>query len=252
MDELPLHYEALSVPEDAPLDTIRSAWREIARTSHPDRAGSDLEARLRFQRASDAWSVLRDEATRAAYDAQLVYARTPRCARCGQPCEVSGLYCSLCVLATLKPPPPPKPKSKPKARSTPPRAPSASPSPPPPPPPPEPPVDPFRGESAAHRARREAEEQRIYDRTRVFDDINRLHAPSSDNLLEALLADAALRAEPPKRTRAPKTSRLEVKVSPHFTVALEGDAAETLQGVNTNLRLANRLMKSISRFFGSD
>lgn len=246
MDEepLPLHYEALGVPEDATLEVLRGAWREIARTSHPDRVGAGAGAALRFQRASDAWSVLRDEASRAAYDAQLKEARTPRCARCGRLYDTAaGPYCSLCVLATLKPPPQ---RSKPKPR------PRATPSPPHPPPPPEPPVDPFRGETQEHRARREAEERRIYERTRVFDDINYIHAPDGDNLLEALLADAALRAGPPKKSRSKKKSRLEVKVSPHFTVALEGEAAETLDGVNNNLRLANRLMKSISRFFGRD
>lgn len=246
-EPLPLHYEALGVPETATLDAIRAAWREIARTSHPDRVGSDPSASARFTRASDAWAVLRDEGTRAAYDAQLAYARIPRCARCGQPNTASSsLYCSLCALATVKPPPEPGSRTRPRAA----RARTASP-PPSPPPPPEPQVDPFRGETREHRARREAEEQRIYDRTRVFDDINEVHAPSGDNLLEALLADAALRAGPPKKkSKSKKKTRFEVQVSPHFTVALEGDAAETLDGVNTNLRLANRLMKSISRFFG--
>jgi hypothetical protein len=87
------------------------------------------------------------------------------------------------------------------------------------------------------------------NRTRVYDDIGQVHAPSGDTLLEALLADAALRAAEmaPKKRR--KKSKLEVKVSPHFTVSLEGEAADTLAGVSKNLKLANRLLSGITRFF---
>lgn len=109
-------------------------------------------------------------------------------------------------------------------------------------------MDPFQGEAPEHRARREAEERRIHERTRVYDDITELHAPDGDNLLEALLADAAIRAAPPKK-RSKKRSRLKVEVTPNFTVALEGEAAEVLDGVSANLRIASRWMESISRFF---
>lgn len=97
--------------------------------------------------------------------------------------------------------------------------------------------------------RREAAERDAVNRTRVYDDIDQLHAPSGDNLLEALLADAAFRAAEmaPKKRR--KKSKLEVKVSPHFTVSLEGETAETLAGVSKNLRLASRILSGITRFF---
>ena len=101
--------------------------------------------------------------------------------------------------------------------------------------------------------RREAAEQDAVNRTHAYDDIDQLHAPSGDNLLEALLADAAVRAAgsaPKKRKRkGAKGSKLEVKVAPGFTVSLEGEPSEALAGVNKNLRLANRLLSSISRFF---
>jgi curved DNA-binding protein CbpA len=240
-DALPLHYEALGVPEDASVDAIRSAWREIAHRSHPDKVGADPYAAARFKRASEAWSVLRSEESRAEYDAQLRESRIPTCPNCGKPFDPrGGLYCPLCTLAKA-------PKRKTEARPPRPAA-----SPPPPAPPPHPSFDPFAGETPEHRARREAEEQRIYDRTRVYDDINGVHAPSADGLLEALLTDAALRSGGsvrPSKKRKQKKSRLEVKVSPSFTVALEGEAAETLDDVNSNLRLANRLLKSITRFF---
>jgi len=236
-DAFPLHYEALGVREDASSEAIRMAWRDIARASHPDKTGSDPVAAERFKRASDAWSILRSPESRAEYDAALRQYRIPTCAGCGKPFDAkSGPYCPLCTLARA-----PKP-----------RRPSAPRPSPPPPPPPHPSFDPFAGETPEHRARREAEEQRIYDHTRVYDDINGVHAPSGDGLLEALLTDAALRSGKPGRSRTKKgkkNSRLEVKVSPHFTVALEGEAAETLDDVNSNLRLANRLLKSITRFF---
>lgn len=243
-DALPLHYEALGVPEDASPDAIRSAWREIAYCSHPDKAGADPVAAERFKRASEAWAALRSEEGRAEYDAQLRQSRIPTCPGCGKPFDArGGLYCPLCTLAKA-----PKRKEA--------RPPRPAPSPPPasPRPPPHASFDPFAGETPEHRARREAEEQRIYDRTRVYDDINGVHAPSADSLLEALLTDAAIRSgesarSSKKKKQKKQKSRLEVKVSPNFTVALEGEAAETLDDVNSNLRLANRLLKSITRFF---
>ena len=87
------------------------------------------------------------------------------------------------------------------------------------------------------------------NRTRVYDDIDQLHAPSGDNLLEALLADAAFRAAQTAPKKRRKGSTFEVKVSPHFTVSLEGETAETIAGVNKNLRLANRILSGITRFF---
>ena len=58
---------------------------------------------------------------------------------------------------------------------------------------------------------------------------------------------AAMTEMAPKKRR--KKSKLEVKVSPHFTVSLDGETAETLAGVRKNLRLANRILSGITRFF---
>ena len=89
----------------------------------------------------------------------------------------------------------------------------------------------------------------VYAVNPKYDDINGVHAPSADSLLEALLTDAALRSGGSARPSKRRKSRLEVKVSPNFTVSLDGEAAKTLDDVNSNLRLANRLLKSITRFF---
>ena len=226
-EPFPLHYAALGVPETATFDAIRAAWREIARASHPDHAGVDAGAGERFRAASDAWSVLRDRESRATYDVELAQSRIPRCIQCGLPSSVP--VCTLCALSGLSPKPPSRP---------------ATPPPPPPPPPP-----PIPEEPAASRVRREAAERDAVNRTRVYDDIDQLHAPSGDNLLEALLADAAFRAAQTAPKKRRKGSTFEVKVSPHFTVSLEGETAETIAGVNKNLRLANRILSGITRFF---
>jgi len=252
-DPFPLHYEALGVPEDATTDVIRTAWREIARSSHPDHVRADVAAMQRFLLASDAWSVLRDAEDRAAYDAELAQLRMPRCIQCGQPS--ASRLCTLCAISSMKPPhstpkPAPKPKPPPKPPPRPAPPPPSRPAPPPRPAPAAAPP-PIPEEPVASRLRREAAEQDAVNRTHAYDDIDQLHAPSGDNLLEALLADAAVRAagSAPKKKKKRKGSKLEVKVAPGFTVSLEGETYETIAGVNKNLRLANRLLSSISRFF---
>ena len=69
------HYDALSVSTDATPSEIRKAWRKVAFDCHPDRASvrdtSTAEEKAlaeRFKRAVVAWSILRDDAARAAYD----------------------------------------------------------------------------------------------------------------------------------------------------------------------------------------
>ena len=257
---LPLHYEALGVSEGASPTEIRAAWRRIAAACHPDAAGSDPQAAQRFSAASLAWSVLRDSESRRGYDEDLRASRLPACARCRGPLSgASGSpLCVVCLVAARAPAHspgvPPPVRGAPPAK---PRRPRAPPPPPAPPPKrPATPVDPsamppIPEEPPASRARREAGERAATDRTRVYDDINEVHAPSGDSLLEALLADAAIQSARlgPTRRRRKKESVLEVKVAPGFTVSLKGETAETLRGVNRNLKIANRILSGISKFF---
>jgi curved DNA-binding protein CbpA len=59
------HYDVLGVPRDADARVIKRAYREMARTSHPDKGGSDAA----FAAVRAAFETLGHPARRAAYDA---------------------------------------------------------------------------------------------------------------------------------------------------------------------------------------
>lgn len=65
-------YKALGVPKDASPDQIKKAYRQLARTLHPDRnrdaKDSGAKAEERFKEVSEAYSVLSDKDKRAEYD----------------------------------------------------------------------------------------------------------------------------------------------------------------------------------------
>jgi curved DNA-binding protein len=62
------YYKALGVERDADADTIKRAWRRIARKHHPD-VDDSADASERFKAAGEAYEVLKDPEKRAAYDA---------------------------------------------------------------------------------------------------------------------------------------------------------------------------------------
>jgi curved DNA-binding protein CbpA len=77
------HYEVLGVEASTPPEDLRRAYVRRARALHPDRqVGTDparaAAAARAMQDVNEAWRVLRDPATRAAYDARL---RRPERAR---------------------------------------------------------------------------------------------------------------------------------------------------------------------------
>ena len=61
------YYEVLGVPRDADPDTIRRAYRKLARKYHPD-LNSDGDAEERFKELGEAYEVLSDADKRARYD----------------------------------------------------------------------------------------------------------------------------------------------------------------------------------------
>jgi curved DNA-binding protein len=61
------YYEVLGVPRDADPDTIRRAYRKLARKYHPD-LNSDSDAEERFKELGEAYEVLSDADKRERYD----------------------------------------------------------------------------------------------------------------------------------------------------------------------------------------
>jgi curved DNA-binding protein len=61
------YYEVLGIPRDADPDTIRRAYRKLARKYHPD-LNSDGDAEERFKELGEAYEVLSDADKRARYD----------------------------------------------------------------------------------------------------------------------------------------------------------------------------------------
>ena len=68
-------YEVLGLPDDATEEAIRSVYRQLARTFHPD-VNSDPAAVAHFREITDAYVVLSDPELRARLDRQR--ARRPR------------------------------------------------------------------------------------------------------------------------------------------------------------------------------
>src|SRR5690348_1102253 len=61
------YYKTLDVPRNATPEAIKVAYRRLARKYHPDVSREPL-AELRFKEVGEAYKVLKDPATRAAYD----------------------------------------------------------------------------------------------------------------------------------------------------------------------------------------
>ncbi len=61
------YYEVLGVPRDADHDTIRRAYRKLARRYHPD-LNSDSDAEERFKELGEAYEALSDPDKRERYD----------------------------------------------------------------------------------------------------------------------------------------------------------------------------------------
>ena len=62
------YYDVLGVRKDADSGDIKKAFRKLAREFHPDVNTEDPEAEARFKEAAEAYEVLSDADSRAAYD----------------------------------------------------------------------------------------------------------------------------------------------------------------------------------------
>lgn len=65
------YYIILGVSRDADLETIKRAYRELAKKYHPDKTCGHEEHTERFKEVNEAYQVLSDEAKRAAHDREL-------------------------------------------------------------------------------------------------------------------------------------------------------------------------------------
>jgi len=61
-------YAILGVPENADADTIKKAYRKLAKQNHPDATGGDKKKTERFKEIGDAYDVLSDPKKRREYD----------------------------------------------------------------------------------------------------------------------------------------------------------------------------------------
>ena len=62
-------YAILGVSKDADADTVKKAYRKLARTHHPDKNPGDAAAEQRFKDIGEAHSVLSNAEQRKEYDA---------------------------------------------------------------------------------------------------------------------------------------------------------------------------------------
>lgn len=62
------YYEVLGVDKNADADTLKKAYRNLAKKYHPDVNPGDKEAEAKFKEASEAYAVLSDPEKKAKYD----------------------------------------------------------------------------------------------------------------------------------------------------------------------------------------
>ena len=62
------YYALLGVSREADADTIKRAYRKLAKDLHPDRHPDDKAAEAKFKAVNRAFDVLSDDQKRALYD----------------------------------------------------------------------------------------------------------------------------------------------------------------------------------------
>ena len=67
MAQTPDYYKTLGVPRDADADTIKKAFRKLARKYHPDAGGDETK----FKEINEAYEVLSDDKKRKLYNGMI-------------------------------------------------------------------------------------------------------------------------------------------------------------------------------------
>lgn len=65
------HYDTLGVSKEASHDQIKQAYRALSKKYHPDINGGSKEAEKHFLEVQEAYTVLKNPASRESYDDQL-------------------------------------------------------------------------------------------------------------------------------------------------------------------------------------
>jgi hypothetical protein len=97
------YYDTLGIDCNAEADAIRTAWKRVARDTHPDRNPDDPKALERFLVAKEAYETLSNDERRAVYDtgqamALLRFAGRARCTSCGATAVPGTERCVRCAI----------------------------------------------------------------------------------------------------------------------------------------------------------
>jgi formylglycine-generating enzyme required for sulfatase activity len=91
------YYEVLGLRRGAGDEEVKQAFRELAKTLHPDRNPNDPDAERRFKLVNTAYEALKDASRRKAYDEWLAFARKHERSRLAQWSRLAALAVLLLV-----------------------------------------------------------------------------------------------------------------------------------------------------------